>query len=125
MLYITTGQGTKKCGAAVYHTDNRHRQAPCTHMDKQAVRTIEVCEPRCLFIPCTISIKLKQNWRFCCLGILRFTFSIFSFMVLRPYPTKLIFICIPATVRTALFHPAVNAQNKTSPPQKLCRGDYK
>lgn len=43
---------------AVLHTNNRHRQAPRTHTDKQAVRTRNrICEP-CLFFPRVLSAFL-------------------------------------------------------------------
>ena len=62
----------KKCAPQVHLYNNRHRQAPSTHTNKQAVRTKMIANnfdyPR-VHIE---SHAPEQNWRFCCLRTFQF-----------------------------------------------------
>ena len=64
---------------ASYPYNNRHRQAPSTHTDKQAVRTMMIANnfdyPRVHF-ECHTP---EQNWRFCCLRTFQFYYVLHSF----------------------------------------------
>lgn len=58
--------------------NNRHRQAPSTHTDKQAVRTMKL---RTMFDYPRVHFEChapEQNWRFCCLRTFQFFYAMRS-----------------------------------------------
>ena len=68
----------KKVRTASHPYNNRHRQAPSTHTDKQAVRTMKL---RTMFDYPRVHIGYhapEQNWRFCCLRTFQFYYAVFS-----------------------------------------------
>ena len=57
--------------------NNRHRQAPSTHTDKQAVRTMK---SRTMFDYPRVHFEChapEQNWRFCCLRTFQFCYVMY------------------------------------------------
>jgi hypothetical protein len=61
-----------KVRTASHPYNNRHRQAPGTHTDKQAVRTMKL---RTMFDYPRVHFEChapEQNWRFCCLRTFKF-----------------------------------------------------
>ena len=71
----------QKSGTVIYHTGNRYRQAPRTHIINNSPhsnewRNSDAYIPRVLFLPSWEGIKIGG---FVVPGILRFTFSIFYF----------------------------------------------
>ena len=67
----------KKVRTASHPYNNRHRQAPSTHTDKQAVRTMK---SRTMFDYPRVHFEChapEQNWRFCCLRTFQFCYVMY------------------------------------------------